>query len=285
MRQPPPTAAAAHALDDMLVREMLQTRLLHAIFRRSADRQLLVLKGGLALRTALHSSRMTKDIDLDANPAAHTTLAQIQKTLCDSINEVLAFGLIENAVITEPKQTDATARWKINGNLPGGGSHIHLTVEISRRGSIPQGHITEKEFSPPAEYNIAPFKVVRLDDQALAAAKTLALVSHNRVAPRDLFDLAFLIRSEVTPPIDILAQQSTEELQRLIDELWPRIEQMDWDRFRIEVLEYIAPADRAKITEKDYENMRLQVGDTVTDWLDQAMEKSTSRSKGVKYKP
>ena len=50
-----------------LERDLVQTRLLCAIFSRSVKNQ-IVLKGGLAMRLLFGSQRYTKDIDLGQNP-------------------------------------------------------------------------------------------------------------------------------------------------------------------------------------------------------------------------
>jgi hypothetical protein len=50
-----------------------------------------------------------------------------------SIAGAISSGLIDNAVVTDPKQTETTLRWKIPGFYSGSTEPLLLTVEVSRR--------------------------------------------------------------------------------------------------------------------------------------------------------
>ena len=50
-------------------------------------------------------------------------------------------GLTQTS-ISEPKQTDTVARWKISGRTSTG-EDLHLTVEVSRRGIHDLGHVVK----------------------------------------------------------------------------------------------------------------------------------------------
>lgn len=105
-------------MDDVAFsRELLQAKLLLELMSQAAHKD-LVLKGGLAMRALVGSTRYTMDIDLDAAP--EISLARIQGIVRRSIDRVLKQqGLLEDPRVTEPKQTETTLRWKVNGRAPG----------------------------------------------------------------------------------------------------------------------------------------------------------------------
>jgi len=67
------------------LRDMLQTIILSEIFNRTKTRNDLVLKGGMAIRTTIHSERYTKDIDLDGNPQVPLYVLQARIRIALSI--------------------------------------------------------------------------------------------------------------------------------------------------------------------------------------------------------
>jgi predicted nucleotidyltransferase component of viral defense system len=112
-------------------RELLQAKLLIELMSQAIHKE-LVLKGGLAMRAVLGSTRYTTDIDLDAVMPA--SVSRIQGIVRRSIDRVIKQqGLIEDPQVSEPKQTETTLRWKVNGRAPGTARPISLTVEVSRR--------------------------------------------------------------------------------------------------------------------------------------------------------
>lgn len=117
-------------LELALVREALQTRLLVELMSNAMHKE-LVLKGGMAMRAVHGSVRYTKDIDLDADERA--SKERIQGVVRRSIERAASSGLIANALVTAPKQTDTTLRSKITGTQANSTAPMHLTVEVSRR--------------------------------------------------------------------------------------------------------------------------------------------------------
>ena len=119
-------------MDDVAFsRELLQAKLLVELMSQAVHHE-LVLKGGLAMRAVLGSTRYTKDIDLDA--VTEASAGRIQGIVARSIERVLGQpGLLDEAKVSTPKQTETTMRWKVNGKAPGTDRPITLTVEVSRR--------------------------------------------------------------------------------------------------------------------------------------------------------
>ncbi len=219
------TAAAA--------REALQARILVELMGNALAKE-LVLKGGLAMRLAHGSERYTKDIDLDADPAFPKQ--RIQGIVRRSIAGAISSGLIDDAVVTDPKQTETTLRWKISGFYPGSTEPLHLTVEVSRRTPL------------------VPLGVVEV---------------------RDLFDLDVLIRANIEDPSEALSEVSDAEarLATAQEELWRKIEIMTYAQFQTNVVPTLPQAVAAAIDEATFEEMRLKVGERAERWIQDAQAK------------
>lgn len=250
--------------DSQLVREALQARLLVELMSNSLHKE-LVLKGGLAMRAVHGSVRLTKDIDLDAD-SAHSR-GRIHGIVVRSISDSLRSGLIENASVTEPKQTDTTMRWKIAGTAVGTGAPFNLTIEVSRRPQFAAGNIVDLPLGEGFDRSVAGSKVRVLDSQALAFTKVLALTDPKRVAPRDLYDLYVLIEANVEPPVALLAGQPVERIESALAELWSKVESMNYQLFRSEVLTVMPDAAAQAITEDKFADMQLTVCSQVEKWL------------------
>lgn len=254
-----------------VAREALQSRLLVELMGNAMHKE-LVLKGGMAMRAVHGSVRYTKDIDLDAD-LKHSK-ERVRGIVKRSIERAVVSGLIANAKVSEPKQTETTLRWKIVGTQPGSNAPMNLTVEVSRRATMANGHIIEVPL--PAAYagGAADVKVQVLDAQTIAVTKVLALTDPNRLAPRDLFDLHVLIEAQVDDPTHLFASlpNARERLPRAIAELWPKIEAMTYAQFRSDVVPSL-PDNVAKAIDEDvFDDMRLKVGTSVERWLIAATE-------------
>lgn len=211
----------AEELELAWVREALQTRLLVELMSNAMHKE-LVLKGGMAMRAVHGSVRYTKDIDLDADERA--SKERIQGVVRRSIERAVSSGLIANATVTTPKQTDTTLRWKIAGTQPNSSAPMHLTVEVSRRPKLIEGHVVEVALDKAFNRTGRDVKIQVLDSQHIAVTKVLALTDPMRMAPRDLFDLNVLLEAGVKDPGPLLAQLSDAQLRLplLMAELWPK---------------------------------------------------------------
>lgn len=253
------------SLELAAVRESLQTRLLVELMSNAMSKE-LVLKGGMAMRAVHGSVRYTKDIDLDAD--LKFSRAHVRGIVRRSIERALAARLIEEACVTEPKQTETTMGWKIVGVQPGSRAPVHLTVEVSRRAALLEGRVVEVPLSP--EHRAAPGVKVRvLDSQALAVTKVLALTDPRRTAPRDLYDLHVLMQARVDEPGALLATlpNAKQRVPQALAELWPKIESMTFDQFRSEVAPYLPLHVAHAIDETAFDDMRVNVGTHVENWL------------------
>jgi len=243
---------------EILMRDLVQARVLGAIFARSLKHE-VVLKGGMALRALFCSERLTKDIDLAQEPGR--PLAGLQKLMRAAIADATR-GVLQDVVVSEPKQTATVARWKVHGNTPTG-THVGLTIEVSRRG-FPKDHITHKTYQP-AGARMPAVTIDVYDAEAIAASKVFALASENRVAVRDLFDLDLLIRMEVRPPPSLF--DGVKDKAALIKDVWTKIELMSWPQFQNDVMPYMDESARSRFDAARFADMQAIVGVNVESWL------------------
>lgn len=252
----------ARAIHDALgwVRDTMQMRILSQMFAQNLEG--LVLKGGMAMRVSHYRhARATKDIDLDAD--CDISLNSLQNVVRKSINAASRDGLLQNVIVTEPKQTDTTARWKISGYDPRTRQDLHLTVEISRRQHIEPAH-THDEWSEDGD------RIVVYRDEVIAFQKIKALLCSTREAPRDIADLYLLIQTSVASPVPHLSKWIKEGNIANIEEMWRKIERMDQQMFRQEVLPSLPPTVDGQLMYQDWEYIRLTVGEHVEKWLHEA---------------
>lgn len=256
------------AIHDALgwARDAIQGRIIAQIFAQRVHG--IVLKGGMAFRVT-HSkwARATKDIDLDADH--ELSMAALQRTIRQAIKQATADGLIQHVVVTEPKQTDTTARWKVSGFYPRTGQALHLTVEVSRREHIQAQEFREVMYGPDYEPGTME-KVKVYTDRSLAFKKVKAFLSTTREAPRDISDLYLLIQAHVEPPIEELRQWFALGGAPRLEEVWEKIERMDKEQFKAEVLPSLPPTVDGQLFYQDWDDMRMLVGVHVEQWIKQA---------------
>jgi predicted nucleotidyltransferase component of viral defense system len=254
-------------------RDKLQQSILVEIMRLTKHGD-VVLKGGMAMRTLLKSTRYTKDIDLDsAAKAMHA--AQIIKR---GIQAALESFHLANAAVHHAKNTNTVQRFKVLGNLPDSTVPINLTVELSLRPSIAAGHTTQVPLTPPGGGE--PVYATVLDAPALAATKILAFLDENRCAPRDLYDLSILLDYEKgADPSDILAELPLERLQGLKERVYAKADLVSFDLFDSEVGTTFPPQQRFMVTPEDFPDMQIDVAEGVERWLDSAIKKHSMRNR------
>jgi len=208
---------------------------------------------------------------LDAVTAA--SAARIQGIVRRSIDRVIKQqGLLDDPQVSEPKQTETTLRWKVNGKAPGTARPISLTVEVSRREWAAPFRTKQLELNKEFAGGAARGRVLVLDAQALAVCKVLALTDPKRDAPRDLFDLTVLLATELEDPAELLAHQSRDRLEQALAELWGKVEILGYDRFKSDVAPYLPPEIAEAVTKESYEEMQVNVATSIEQWLGTALE-------------
>jgi predicted nucleotidyltransferase component of viral defense system len=249
-----------------LARELLQARLLAAMFRGQV-KEGLALKGGMAMRVAYGSVRYTKDIDLAADESLSPD--RIKAVINGAVKTTLgaSSAFMKNAKFTMPKDTDTTLRWKIEGVI--GGSTVNLTVEVSRRGHIPEGSIQRVSWTPPQ--GEGPITVDVFSMGMMAASKVDCLCNPNREAPRDVWDIEILARMGVEPDKALVAKIGRERLQSGLRDLWGKIEKMDYEVAKTQLGPYLDEKGMALFTEESWDDIRLTSYDRTKNWIEKAL--------------
>jgi predicted nucleotidyltransferase component of viral defense system len=167
----------------------------------------LVLKGGMAMRVAVGSWRLTKDVDFDRTSDMSITSAQ------GSVKRALTYAAqsagLRGARIDTGKSTPTTLRMRLAGIVAG--EAVRFVVEISGRDPVAPKDQTRVRVEVPARYGIAPFVVSTYTHEMLAASKVLAVMSANRNVPRDVYDLSELLGQNASPIL--AARVSSEHLR------------------------------------------------------------------------
>jgi len=256
-----------------VVRDMVQSRLLGAIFTNSLRGE-LVLKGGFAMRVMANSHRFTKDIDLAASPAI--PLRVVQNCIRKAIAEIKGVGLLQNLSVSEPKQTDTTQRWKIGGRV--GDHDLNLTIEVSRRNTVDQDLNNTSYETPGAGYGPVPIACIGLP--SLASAKLDCLANPRREAPRDIYDLYLLIKMDVRPTPEAIASYGEEKLAEIRDMIWHKLEKMDYETCRTQLAGFLPSEVAVKLTPEVWDEMRLTVGTEIVNWVEGHIGKDPAGNKG-----
>ena len=129
--------------------------------------------------------------------ASYNDANNLQNTVRTAIDRAIhGSGLIDTS-ISESKQTETVARWKISGRTSTG-ENLHLTVEVSRRRAPDPSHVLKIPVQI-ADRTLPRVYVSVYDEQALADNKLAALIDDRRTAPRDVYDLELLLARGAVP--------------------------------------------------------------------------------------
>jgi predicted nucleotidyltransferase component of viral defense system len=233
-------------------RDAFQLRLLTFLYRGSTSPS-LVLKGGLAMRVLTESARFTQDLDFDHDP--HRSLASLQNTVRTAIDRAIRGSGLTGTSISESKQTDTVARWKISGRTSAG-ENLHLAVEVSRRRTPDPSHVLKIPVQI-ADRTLPRVYVSVYDEQALVDNKLAALIDDGRTAPRDVYDLELLLARGAVP--SAAGVESLGGRVTLMKRVADKLDLMSWALFRDEVLPTLPVEIHAQVDEDEYLAMKLRL--------------------------
>ena len=128
----------------------------------------------------------------------------------------------------------------------------------------------------PARYGIAPFVMTTYTHEMLAASKVMAVMSANRNVPRDVYDLNDLLT--VNPESILAARVNSEDLLAIKDRVLDKICAIDFGLAQQELLPYLPPDQRDAITQQRWEEMTLNVAQTVQRWATNARQIGTTNA-------
>lgn len=229
----------------------------HLIFIRSflssQDKSLVVLKGGCNLRFFLGSNRYSEDIDFDVMTIARDTLKRrVDKVLTSqALASSLAARKIQIVAHTAPKQTDTVQRWK--ATIRAQGLDIPTKIEFSRRGIDREGAIFESvDAQVLTEHRLTPTFLSHYNATYAVMQKIEALAGRPETQARDVFDLDLLLSRHPALVAKVpakLIQQATECAMSV-----------DFDQFRGQVVEFLAPDAQAYYSNPNaWETLQNQV--------------------------
>lgn len=244
-------------------RDAFQLRLLTFLYRGSTSSS-LVLKGGAAMRVLTASARFTQDLDFDHDP--HRSLSSLQNTVRTAIDRAIHGSGLIDASVSESKQTDTVARWKISGRT-NAREILHLAVEVSRRRTPDPNHVLKVPVQI-ADRTLPRVYVSVYDEQALADNKLAALIDDRRTAPRDIYDLELLLGRGVVP--SAVAVENLGGAGTLTKRIAEKLDLMSWALFRDEVLPTLPMEIGAHIDEDEYLTMKARLLETLERGLTKA---------------
>lgn len=230
----------------------------------------LILKGGMAMRMAVGSLRLTKDVDLDRADGVST--ASVQSSVKKALQYAAQSAGLRGAEIDPGKSTETTVRMRLVGTVAG--ALVRFVVEVSGRNPVSRDCQTRSQVVPPVRYGIAPFMVTSYSHPMLAASKVMAVMSANRNVPRDVFDLNDLLTVD---PVSILAaRMDSSALKEIGNTVLDKVCAIDFDLARQELLPYIPVDQREAITQERWEEMTLNVAQVIQKWVTSAMSRGAS---------
>ena len=236
----------------------IRERFLRELFLRSEG---FVLKGGAAMRALFDNHCLTKDVGLDFTYPART--ANSLHNMVDRAIDIAARDRnIAQVDVSRPGKKERTPRWKINLTDNNGQRH-HVGIEVSRDANraVPGVH-RQIRYQPCALTGVAPFWVDVYNTPALIASKLAALLG--REVPRDVYDLDTLRKSQDQPDAGLIRwaiKRANLHEADPVDTLWAHLDTMNWQRFQTELLDSLPLEDAARMNPKEWEAMKLRVGE------------------------
>lgn len=229
----------------------------------------LILKGGMAMRVAVGSMRLTKDVDFDRADGVST--ASVQSSVKKALQYAVQSAGLRGAEIDPGKSTETTVRMRLAGIVSG--APVRFVVEVSGRNLVPRDCQARVQVTPPPRYGIAPFVMTTYTHEMLAASKVMAVMSANRNVPRDVYDLNDLVM--VAPEAILSTRISREELLGINASVLDKVCSIDFALAQQELLPYIPPDQRDALNQERWEEMTLNVAQTVQKWATLALRLDT----------
>jgi predicted nucleotidyltransferase component of viral defense system len=248
------------------LRDRTQMLFTQVLIRRGATR--FILKGGLAMRALYGSARLTKDVDFACEDSV--SRQSMQAHMPPALTQAARATGLSGINVTHTKNAERSNRWRIQGVHPDG-ARITWEVEISSRGIPPVKFIETRPFATPATYRIPNFTVRVYSPAAMAGGKVNALLSENRSVPRDVYDLFDLVQQQADPVPLWIERIPRETLKARRPQVMQKIDLITFDFANAELLPYIAPDIRAGIDAARWDEMRVQVADSVDQWFGRAI--------------
>lgn len=238
------------------------------------EHDLWSVKGGVNLRAFFDSIRFSEDIDLDVVPlkrqAIKTHLLRILKSQ-PFLRRLRSIGIQD--ILTGEKEIskDTETTLRLSRQLVVGGAPYSTTIEVSFREKTP-GH--ERMLAPVidrlAQRYVGSGRAVKAPHyvrRAALAQKLDALANRTAVQARDVFDICWLVRTDLSTVDRIwIANDVGADILRRAGE---RATEISYGEYSGQVLEYLEPADALPFTGEDaWQSLQLQVIALTDDLLE-----------------
>ena len=248
------------------LRDRTQMLFTQVLIRRGASR--FILKGGMAMRALYGSTRLTKDVDFDREDSV--SRQSMQAHMPPALTQAARAAGLSEINVTQTKDAERSNRWRVQG-VHADGPRITWEVEISGRGIPPVKFIETRPFTTPVSYRIPNFSVRVYGPAAMAGGKVNALLSENRSAPRDVYDLFELTEQQADPAPLWIQRIPRETLEARRPQVMQKIDLITFDFANAELLPYIAPDMRDGFDAPRWDEIRVRVADSVDQWFGRAI--------------
>lgn len=169
-------------------RDYIQAAFLSLLYEQTQD---FIFKGGTCLRLVYRSSRFSEDLDFHTTKTAE----EVQEVCRNTTKRLVNFG-IESMVKDEWKGREGYAfHLTYAGPLANGRAITRggVEIDVSLRREEVEGAETAKTFITPPYDDVYPFIVTHETRGEIFAGKVRAVLDRKLAAPRDLYDLWFLL--------------------------------------------------------------------------------------------
>ncbi|MGD0575923.1 MAG: nucleotidyl transferase AbiEii/AbiGii toxin family protein [Anaerolineales bacterium] len=257
-------------------RDYLQHLLLHLLYSRS---QVLIFKGGTALRMVYHGNRYSEDLDFNG-PADLSAVQRLWQRVSDDLER---YGIV--AEVRNARQSEAGYSFDVSyqGPLYDGRdrSKGKVRVDISLRQETVEAR---RELIVPEYDDVRPFVARVLTAEQLMAEKVRALIM--RKNPRDVYDLWLLSRQGVgMRPELVSAKLAVYNLEPAKDLLAAALTQaqMDWERdLRSLLPEFVSWEELYPVVSTLLDELYLEAGPFVTQMTPSSCGRRTHRAREPK---
>lgn len=211
------------------------------------DKELYVIKGGCNMRFFFSSIRYSEDLDIDVRIIAKETLSNKINGIFRStpFRRILLAKKIKLINISEPKQIEATQRWKIALEIPSYALPIRTKIEFSRR-DVDKGNLYES-ISPLIlkEYQLTSIMGNHYSIDKMFEQKIKALIGRTETQARDIFDIFHLIGLGVENKLD------SQQLKDQIKVAQMNAMSISFEEFKGHVLAYLTEDHQQQYNSKE----------------------------------
>jgi predicted nucleotidyltransferase component of viral defense system len=167
--------------EDNIVREYIQHLFLSALYSQKGS-DVLLFKGGTALRIIFHSPRFSEDLDFSTQKILSKD--KLDNFFLKSISEIENQGI--KVELKEAKITSGGYLGILSYSFYNFSGEIKIEISLRKEKSLQKSVITIVSDFLPA------YVLVHLSPEEIVKGKSLALL--NRYKPRDYYDLYFILR-------------------------------------------------------------------------------------------